>query len=235
MKEIEKPKKKNRIKKILLTVIASLVALFALVWLYKFIVLSFATVVIRYSFTGLENMFHAPYEYYAVAGPFHAKVSKAMVETWYPDCDMEKSIYDDEENQYYFVQLQYSRDGRPKYDEDTISLPYDREYVLTYNKWVRKSKDMSEKAQQTALQAIEQLYDFDKGFSKDQEDPWIWNSGNYYGLESFILITHGDAEDRCVLNTSAEDAIYTFDDGHLVKIMKVPNEGSWDYAYFVDR
>ena len=111
MNGMERPKKNGGVKKLLLSALSFIVALFALVWIYKAAVLSYATVVIRYSFTGLENMFHAPYEYYAVAGPFHAKVPKGMMEVWYPNCDMEKSIYDDEENQYYFVQLQYSAKG----------------------------------------------------------------------------------------------------------------------------
>lgn len=231
-----RPVKKSRGKKFLLATLVFLFALFAFVWLYKITILSFATVVIRYSFTGLDNMFHSPYEYHAVAGPFHAKLPKGMVEVWYPNCDIEKSIYDDEENQYYFVQLQYCDNGEALLGEDTIPLSHGREYVLTYDKWTKKSKEMSEKARQTALQAIEQLYDFDKGFSENLEkDQWVWHSGGCYGLESFMLITHGDDEDRCVLNTSAKDTIYTFDGHRLVKVMKIPKGGGWDYAYFVDR
>lgn len=236
MKKTERPKKSGKGKKILLAAFGSFFALFVLAWLYKIIVLSFATVVIRYSFTGLENMFHARYEYHAVAGPFHAKVPKGMVEAWYPNCDMEQSIYDDKENQYYFVQLQYLDDGEVPFGKDTIPLSHGQEYVLTYNKWVRKSRDMSEKAKEIALQAIEQIYDFDKGFSKNREkDQWVWYGAGNYGLESFMLITHGDAEDRCVLDTSAKKLIYTFDGQRLIKVMKVPEGGSWDYAYFVDR
>ena len=235
MNEAERPKKKGGVKKLLLSVLGFVVALFALVWIYKAAVLSFATVVLRYSFTGLENMFHAPYEYYAVAGPFRAKVPKGMVEIWFPDCDMEKSIYDDEENQYYFVQLQYSAKGEALFGKDTIPLSYGREYVLAYDEWTRKSKAMSEKAKETALRAMEQLYDFDRGFSEDRGDRWVWSSGGNYGLEDFMLVTHGEMEDRCILNTSAEDAVYFLDGQQLVRIMKVPEGGSWDYAYFVDR
>ena len=33
----------------------------------------------------------------------------------------------------------------------------------------------------------------------------------------------------------AENVVYSFDGQRLVKIMKVPEGGGWDYAYFVDR
>lgn len=33
----------------------------------------------------------------------------------------------------------------------------------------------------------------------------------------------------------AENVVYSFDSQRLVKVIKVPEGGSWDYACFVDR
>ena len=79
-----------------------------------------ASMVIRYDFTGLENMFHPEHYYYAVIGSSATWVPANVVKAFHPDWDFEKSLYDDEDDNYYYVSIVYSPDG--KYDTKSPSL-----------------------------------------------------------------------------------------------------------------
>ena len=204
--------------------------------LYQWKILQNADMVVRVGYTGLDNMFHSRYDYYAVAGDRHVKVSPKLIQRLYPDWDLEESLYDDTEKNYYFVQLQYCPDGEPQFKKDTIDIGQDREYVVTYSEWTRKSDAMEEGVKEMAAQVILHNHDFTAPYEPDNVNVnWIWSSGGDYGLDSFMLVAEKGVTDRAILYSDYSNRVRCIRDGEIHDLMDIPEKGQVEFIYLTGK
>ena len=75
-------------------------------------------------------------------------------------------------------------------------------------------------------------YDFDN-LSVDEDEGWVWRTGNSYGLDGFIVISPKGINDRAVLDS--DDKVSMIKNGRISKIMNYPKNGRCEYVYFTDR
>ena len=211
---------------------AVIAGIILLTCLYKLIILAGASMVIRYDFTGLENMFHPEHYYYAVIGPFATWVPAGAVNTFYPDWDLEKSLYDDEDDNYYYVSIVYSPDGIYDTKKPVIDIGRGNEFVVTYREWTNETDPLSPEMQELLRNMILDNYDFDD-LSVDEDEGWVWRTGDRYGLDGFIAVTPKGICDRAVLDF--DDKVRRIKNGRLSKIMNCPKNGRCEYVYFTDR
>ena len=211
---------------------AVIAGIILLTCLYKLIILAGASMVIRYDFTGLENMFHPEHYYYAVIGPFATWVPAGAVKAFYPDWDLEKSLYDDEDDNYYYVSIVYSPDGIYDTQKPVIDIGRGSEFVVTYREWTNETDPLSPEMQELLRNMILDNYDFDN-LSVDEDEGWVWRTGDRYGLDGFIAITPKGICDRAVLDF--DDKVSRIKNGRLSKIMNCPKNGRCEFVYFTDR
>lgn len=129
--------------------------------------------VIRYDFTGLENMFHPEHYYYAVIGSSSTWVPGGLVKAFYPDWDLDKSLYDDEDDNYYYVSIVYSPDGIYDVKDPVIDIGRGNEYVVTYREWTNETDPLSPEMQELLRNMIMDNYDFDN-YHIDEDEGWVW-------------------------------------------------------------
>lgn len=218
--------KKKKLRKILKYGSLSVLMGWVLITFLQAAVLFLSKDLIRVSFTGLENMFHAPYEYYAVLGDCSLKIPKIMVKAWKPEWLEDGSIYEDEDKSYYFVQLQYTENDRPLFQSETYCMVPGREhYLISYRKWTRNSKEITGEHMEWFLNAADQLYDYSTTVGWDT---MRWGSGDNFGMLSFMMITDG----KKTLVIQDDEIVYKYQNGKLRRIMKVPEKGQVDYCIF---
>lgn len=182
-----------------------------------------ADYIVRVAFWGLENMFHAPYEYYAVCLGRPCKVSERMVKERFGEETEQRSIYEDEDTSYWFAELEYAEDGNYYFNngEPYIEPSFGEPYRLFYSSWTSRSGEPDSADLRTMLQAAEKLYD-------GELSNWESKQGDTLGLVSFMLIRNGDTrliEDNRVLMVASPS-------GDMKKVMDVPSGGQFDYYFF---
>ena len=223
-----KTRKKHRVW----TVPAAIAGVLILTCLYKLIFIAGADMVIRYDFTGIENMFHPPHYYYAVIGSSSTWVPSGVVKAFHPDWDLEKSLYDDLDDNYYYATILYSPEGVYDIKGPVIDIGKGNEFVATYREWTKKTDPLSPEMLDLLRNMIMDNYDFDSYFI-DEDEGWSWRSGDRYGLDGFLMIAPKGVSDRAILDS--DDKVCMIKDGKMSKIMNCPGNGSCEYVYFTDR
>lgn len=217
-------RKKGRKKKIIL-LLFSFVATFAgIILLLQIWACSHAICVARVSFTGFENMFHIPYEYYAVTKHYSIRVPEAMVKLAFGNAPVQQYFEDDEDTACWLVSLDYAEDSNLFVEGDYVETSFGEGYRLYYQAWnTWRNREPGAEDLLLMQQIIETLH------SGDLND-WISQWGGVTGLTNFILFRNGD---QYLLKT--DDLYIPFDkDGEHRKILKFPEGGDYDYFYFPD-
>ncbi len=91
--------------------------------------------VVRVSFTGLENMFHVPYEYYALDDHRAVRVPGFLVKAMMRTDEEERTIYDDTETACWVAGLQYGRDESLSDGMTYLDTSFGPGYWLAYDNW----------------------------------------------------------------------------------------------------
>ena len=177
--------------------------------------------VTRVSFTGLDNLLHTPYEYYALDGKQAVKVSRRLIQLTHGEA-LERDIYADTDTSYWFVELEYAADGRSFTDSNALSSTYGPKYRIVYNNWTRNSSSPETEDLTVMRQAIEALHDGDP-------ENWVWEGGGARGLTNFLLIRH---EDHYLLQHEDAQLLALAADGTQTVLMDVPEGGRFDYYFF---
>ena len=211
---------------------AVIAGIIVLICLYKLIFISAADMVIRYDFTGLDNMFHPPYEYYAVIGSSSTWVPAGVVKAFYPDWDLEKSLYDDEDDNYYYISIMYVPNGVYDTKYPVIDIGKGNEFVVTYREWTNTTEPLSREMYDLLRNMILDNYDFNDQLV-DEDEGWVWRTGDRYGLDGFVVFSPKGVNDRAVLDS--DDKVSRIKNGRLSKIMNCPKNGRCEYVYFTDR
>ena len=211
---------------------ACIAGILILICLYKLIFIAGAEMVIRFGFTGLDNMFHPRYQYYAVVGSSSTGVPAGLVKAFYPDWDLERDIYSDENDNCYYVSIRYSPDGIHKIKTPVIDIGGGDKFIMTYREWTQETNPLSPEMLELLRTTIMDNYDFDEQ-SINEDEGWVWRTGSTYGLDGFLMVSPKGVNDRAVLDS--EDIIRRIKNGRMSKIMNCPSKGDCEYIYFTDR
>lgn len=184
-----------------------------------------ADYIVRVAFRGLENMFHAPYEYDAVCLGRPRKVTERIVKERFGEEIEKRSIYGDEDTSYWFVELEYAEDGEYYFNNEKsyLETSFGGQYRLFYSNWTSRSGEPDGVDLKIMLQAAEYLYDEDLSH-------WESKQGDTLGLISFMLIRNGDT--RLIENNKA--LLEASSGGDMKKVMDVPPGGQFDYYFFAE-
>lgn len=177
--------------------------------------------VVRVSFTGLDNMFHVPYEYYALDEHGAIRLPGFLVKTTLGADAEERSIYDDSETAYWFATLQYGKDvtyGNQPY----LDTSFGPNYWLLYDNWTRDTSEPGPEDIALMLRAAE-------SFHNGNLENWVWQGGGAIGLASFMVIRNGD---QYLLVENDNRLLMPLENSGFQKIMDCPEGGHFDCWFF---
>lgn len=211
-------------RKILQILVPAVLIVFAVIQIFKYCAFMNADFAVRIAYRGLDNLFHAPYEYYTVIWGHSFQVPGYMAAHILGEDAENQSIYQDIDTVHWFVELEYAPDddfnfknGKPYLDTSLGS-----QYRLFYSRWAGKQVIPSPEDFAVMRYTAESLYNGDM-------EHWESKQGNTLGLISFMLSQNGDrflVEFRGSLFEVSKS-------GKLVKVMDLPSGGQLDYIYFL--
>jgi len=177
--------------------------------------------VARVSFTGLNSLFHSPYEYYALDRNSAVQVPRFMIDLLHREA-LEREIFSDTNTSYWFVELEYAPDGKSFTDVGALSSGFGSMCRVVYNEWTLQSGEPDIGDLAVMRRMTEALHDGDPA-------DWVWEGTGSRGLTNFLLIRHEDHyllqhEDTTLFALSAE--------GQLTELMAVPEGGTFDSYFF---
>ncbi|MCI8422320.1 MAG: hypothetical protein HFF50_02140 [Lawsonibacter sp.] len=178
--------------------------------------------VVRVSFNGLDNMFHIPYEYYALNDRGAIRVPGFLAKAVLGSDTEKRTIYDDSETAYWFVTLQYRKDELASDRKPHLDTSFGAGYWLVYDNWTRSTPIPGEEDLALMIRAAEALHDGDL-------DNWVWQGGGATGLASFMVIRN---RDQYLLEENGERLLLPLEDGGFQKIMNCPTGGHFDCWFF---
>ncbi len=180
-----------------------------------------ADCVVRVSFTGLENMFHAPYEYYALGDRGAVRVPVFLAKAILGADAEERSIYDDTGTAYWVAGLQYGRDESLSDGMTYLDTSFGPGYWLTYDSWTSNTPAPGEEDIALMLRAA-------RAFHSGDLKKWTWKGGGATGLTDFMIIRSGD---RYLLEENGR-LLRPLEDGGFRSIMDCPERGHFDCWFF---
>lgn len=210
-----------RRKYLLLLVIALFLVAVALI-LRVMLALWGADCVVRVSFTGLDNMFHVPYEYYALDDRRAVRVPGFLAQTVLGTNAEKQTIHDDTDTAYWFVTLQYGKDELTSDSKPHLDTSFGPGYWLVYENWTRSTPEPGDEDLALMLQAVESLHNGDL-------ENWVWQGGGAIGLTSFMVIHNGD---QYLLVENDQRLLVSLEDNGFQEIMVCPEGGSFDCWFF---
>lgn len=181
-----------------------------------------ADCVVRVSFTGLDNMFHIPYEYYALNDRRAVRVPGFLAEAALGADTDERTIYDDTETAYWFATLQYGKDELTSDSKPHLGTSFGTDYWLVYENWTRSTPAPGEEDIALMLRAAESLHNGDL-------ENWVWQGGGATGLTSFMVIRNGD---QYLLEENGQRLLLPLENGSFRKMMDCPKGGHFDCWFF---
>ncbi len=181
-----------------------------------------ADCVTRVSFTGLDNLFHIPYEYYALNERGAVRIPGFLAKAALGADAEERTIYDDTETSYWFATLQYGKDVLTSDSWPHLDTSFGSGYWLIYDNWTRSTPAPGEDDIALMLRAAESLHDGDL-------ENWVWQGGGATGLTSFMVIRNGD---QYLLMENDKRLLLPLEDGSFRKMMDRPEGGHFDCWFF---
>lgn len=188
------------------------------------IALQNSDVIFRVAFRGLENMFHVPYEYYAIGSYSSCKIPEWVVKKRFGEEVETRSIYDGgEETDYWTVNVNYyAYDKYLQKKNDTIETAIGEQYRIIYNAW-RSEHAASEEEVRVMVQVAEKLYNYHIRGPQSQEE-------SSFSIFYFVLAHCG--EDYLIEDYYRKILYRITKKGKIVKVMEIPERGQFDYYYF---
>jgi len=201
------------------------------VWMAEgFWIVGTADCVVRVSFTGLNNIFHIPFEYYAVRGGDAARVP-GWVMLFAGSDAITGSKYDDEVTTQWFVELIYMPrvelfDSGEFLGRHYSWLPTDfsESHRVYYHRWAGPKRNPDDETLAVMRQAAQTLH-------SGSRNTWssMVNATGERTLTWFIFVSNGDS----LLVQHREGGLYLpMEDGTFQLLMECPQGGQFDYYWF---
>lgn len=181
-----------------------------------------ADCVVRVSFTGRDNMFHVPYEYYALDERGAVRIPGFLAKAVLGADAEEKTIYDDMDTACWYAALQYGKDETTSDGQAYLETSFGPDCWLTYDQWTRSTPAPEDEDLAIMLRAAETLHDGDL-------NNWVWQGGGVTGLISFMVIRSGD---QYLLEKDDRQLLLPLKDGSFRKVMDCPEGGHFDCWFF---
>lgn len=222
--------KSKKIKKIIGIVSAAIAGIVLVVIACNAIVVLNADRVLVLGYRGLENMFHADNEYYAVYKGLHVRIPKSRAQSYF-DKDIDTLWKADREvGTCYYIQCCHSPKGELPFDnKETISHDFDENYFIVVSRPGPDDTIVSDKDEQILFDIATHFYDFDSEYEA-LDDNWIALTGDTATIYSVEVYINGDDVILCLDENGHPERVYSYKDGKFTYIMNIPDKASFDFV-----
>ncbi len=171
-----------------------------------------ADAIVRVSFSGYEDLFAEPYEYYAIEEDRSTEIAERLLPPGIRAEAASVDIGSDEDTDYWHVSVVGSDDELYAAADGRRDSTLGEGLYLTWSVWTEKSADPSGED----VDLFEKMSEYLNGRADG-------------GPVSFMVMKHGG---RYLVNDIHGGALYTVKDGVPVKAMDTPRYGSFSYYWF---
>lgn len=198
----------------------------------RYIRIEQADVFVRVSFTGLENLFHDRYEYYAIDSKQSYKVSEREAEKKIGKGVEGRSRYDDKGTFYCYVDViksirgSYVYEGEGPYLKTTLGDQYGIAYIP--DRYGGDERPLNSKDLGVIAQVVEAMIPEEE--KNDAKYSYIEYSDSF-SLFDFVLIEHNE---KYLIKYNEKYLLRINENGNITKVMEVPSRGMFDFYYFCD-
>ena len=211
-------------KKRLLLILVVLAALGGALFLRQMVALWQADCVVRISCTGLDNMFHLPYEYYALGRTGAIRVPESLARGTCGDFETQGYLHKNGgETAYWFAELVYAENADDFSTGTWTETDFGDQYRLFYHPWNPNTPQLSREDLALLRRAAEVLHSGDP-------TEWKWQGGGETGLVYFLLARGGDGR---LLIQNDRYLLFPTEDGGFRRVMEVPKRGELDSVLFI--
>lgn len=189
-----------------------------------------ADCVVRVSFTGLNNLFHVPFEYYVVRDGNSMQIPHLLAAFAAPEV-VDGDQYEDEETAWWYAELIYMP-RKEMFDESIyvglqypwIDTDFSASHRIYYHRW-SGAKRMPDDVQEAVMrQATHYFHDGDKS-----DYVSLKPATGEKTLASFMFISNGD---RLLIQRGGKQLYQPTSDGAFQLLMECPQGGQFDYYWF---
>lgn len=185
---------------------------------------------IRIDYNGIENLFHAKYEYHAVKNNKVHCVSKfSDIENMGVQEDIKDySIYNsDDTTNVWLVYLVQSKNGQlpniDKYDTYTEASEIGNDYIIGISNYTKKTKNVSG----DELELFKKLV-----LDYHEQNPTTWSSDSANEIGHVILeIRKSTATNKYIAEIYNKIYLIDTDKQEMIYIMDIPDKGELGYWY----
>lgn len=224
-KDLNLSKAKKVWRRIVIAVLAGVIVL----CVYFFGVWFLSDRIVKVSYTGLDNMFFVHDEYRAVAGPFQVRVPEDLAQTAVGSEISTIGDLDKETGRNFHVQVCWSENGRPSFEGTTTLIhSYDAKYVFEVRNPGPEKLEVTRDEERRMLEIAEHFYDFNEPYERG-EDNWVARQGNFHTtIFDFSVYFNGDKTFFSIDNPNEKVELYSYENGHFMKVYTVPDRGDFD-------
>lgn len=196
--------------------------------------------IVRISFNGLQNFLNTHVDYYAIAGPFSARIPKVLAQIPFKSDIENIGNHDEESGRVFWVSVDWSEECRPNFtswERFMISHNHSEHYIILANPADAPSGSevpATPEEEKIILDIAEHFYDFDKEFNPDTDKCNAISNGNWTTV-SFSVYINGDKCSFCIEQPDKEAVVYSYNKKGLIKFykhVKVPSRGHFDTIMF---
>lgn len=184
--------------------------------------------IVRLEFNGFENFFNVHDEYHAVAGPFHARMPASLAQSFFDEELDNISDISAETGRNFFVQATWSKNGRPEFERrKTLIHSYDAHYVFEVSNPGPEVIEITRDEERIMLEIAEHFYDFSSPYVYS-DDNWLAGNDAHMTFLSYSVYFNGNKVFFEVHHPKQGYSLWSYDNGHFVRIMGVPEKGDFD-------
>ena len=209
-------------------ILIGLLAAAVLFCVYFFGIWLFSDRIVRVTYNGLENMFFVHDEYLAVAGPFHVRVPQALAQTSVKSEISTIGDTDKEVGRNFHVSVCWNENGRPRFEKTTqVFHSYSAKYGIEVRNPGPEKVELTRDEEKRILEIAEHFHNFNEPYVRG-EDNWTAYNGVHTTIIFFDVFFQGDKTFFCINRGGKKDTLYSYDNGHFLRIYSVPEKGDFD-------
>ncbi|MBD5544585.1 MAG: hypothetical protein HDR01_10200 [Lachnospiraceae bacterium] len=173
----------------------------------------------------IYSFLYSPHEYYAISEKGAVKVPEFLAKQFCGESIVTKSIYDDNDRNYWFVELEYAEDVSCFTGENYVDTAWGEHYRVTYQGWTPSTESPGKEEEQLFRKMAEA---FHSGNPYNPEERTSYGGG-ITGLAYFFVVNH---QERHLFVKNSKVLYFVTDTGEFIEVMSRPEDGYFRYYCF---
>ena len=128
----------------------------------------------------------------------------------------------------FHVSVCWNENGRPRFEKTTqVFHSYSAKYGIEVRNPGPEKVELTRDEEKRILEIAEHFHNFNEPYVRG-EDNWTAYNGVHTTIIFFDVYFQGDKTFFCINRSGKKDTLYSYDNGHFLRIYSVPEKGDFD-------